>query len=147
VRFRQVESFALSNLQEFGLAEPAARGGAKRLDIGWRPTAMAQGQGRRLLAAHVAGQVVSSDAVDPDRVTTPRRRCLGMQVEAGGIWIPRCHPADIGFLCGIEPLLRGPGWGGVSTPAATRDGGELSHAIGRITSVLLASAPSHVDCF
>jgi hypothetical protein len=112
---------------------------------------MVQGQGRRLPAAHLAGQALGSDVVDRDRVTTPRRPRVGMQVEAGGIWIPANDPEDVGFLRGIEPLIRGAGWGGVSTPAATRDGGEpraaTPRAIGRITPVLLASAPSHVDCF
>jgi hypothetical protein len=112
---------------------------------------MVQGQGRWLPAARMAGQALSSDAVDPDRVTTPRRPRVGMQVRAGGISIPASDAADVGFLRGIEPLIRGPGWGGVSTPAATRDGGEphaaTPRAIGRITPVLLASAPSHVDCF
>jgi hypothetical protein len=130
VRFRQVESLALSNLQELALDEPPARGVAKRLAS--RSIAMARGQGRKALTPDRAGQALSSDAAN--------RPHIGKQVSARGMWMPICDPADVGFgapsSCsfGGQAGRRMPGCG---TPASHRAD----------YTVLPASAPSHVDCF
>jgi len=147
VRFRQVESLALSDLHEFGLAEPAARGAAERLGIGL--IAMTQSQGRKLLgrkplAGDRAG--VRPDAIVPHRATTLTRthRRIGRRAGAG-TGIPICPQ---GFLCAAEPLIRRPtGPGGWLRPGGgrARSGGLPSDRADH--TMLPASAPSHVDCF
>jgi hypothetical protein len=138
VRFRQLESFALTDLHELGLAEPSARAAAKHHDVALRSIAIAfrQRQGFGLLAADKAGRAVSSWADAP-----------------GGTWIPIRLPKDVGLLSAMEPLIRRPGNGGLGRMLAWSGRGvcQRQRRCGPTDradhAVLPVRASSDVDCF
>jgi hypothetical protein len=158
VRFRQVESFVLTNLHEFGLAERPARAAAKRLNIASKPitVTLCQRQGGSLLAAGKARWAVTSRAATPDRATTPTTNDRGIGTRAGGsegTSIPIRNPEDVGFLWAMGPLSRRPGdngsgrmlaWSGRGVCQRQRRRGPTDRAD---HTVFRASASSHVDCF
>ena len=91
VRFRHVESFALTSFHEFGLAEPKARAPTKPLDITWAPSVGDAGgrwryshaersRGRRVLAPCLA--LIRSPLASGDGEHTGLVRAGGMSTPA-----------------------------------------------------------------
>jgi hypothetical protein len=119
VRFRQVESLALTNLHKFGLAEPSARAVVKPLDVASRPVVIAFRQGFGVLAADKAGGGVRS-----------RADVLGGT-----------------SLHAMEPLIRSPGNGGSGRTLAWSGRGVCQRQRRRGPTVLPASASFRADCF
>jgi len=128
VRFRQVESFALTSLHELGIAEPTARAAAKRLDIAWaaipenlptarlqRPVAAPPGGPERSLTAARDSFHVALPAVGADRANNDR-----MRADTGGISIPIHTPEVVGSLRRAESMIvRPPGDRRSATPASS----------------------------